>query len=142
MLLQTLLRRRQFIMTFTGRQSRRWSNQGVLNSVEENGKHFQHWKNYFESHSYISCIYFFFISKLFFPRKGERVGRVGATQLCTYRTEWTHSFVVLGSAFPPSFWLDLSSVAANSTPWLRFVNKQLVCFQAAGVFNYSTCMVI
>ena len=63
-------------MTFTGRQSRRWSNQGVLNSVEENGKHSQHWKNYFESHSYFSCIYFFFISKLFFPRKGERVGWV------------------------------------------------------------------
>ena len=67
---------------------------------------------------------------------------MGATQLCTYRTEWTHSFVVLGSTFPPSFWLDLSSVAANSTPWLRFVNKQLVCFQAAGVFNHSTCIVI
>ena len=130
-------------MTFTGRQSRRWSNRGALNSVEENGKHSQHWKNYFESHSYISCIYFFFISKLFFPRMGERGGGgAPATQLCTYRTEWTHSFVVLGSTFPPSFWLDLSSVAANSTPWLRFVNKQLVCFQAAGVFNHSTCIVI
>lgn len=62
-------------MTFTGRQSRRWSNRGALNNVEENGKHSQHWINYFESHSYISCIYFFFLfPNCFFHGRGKGWG--------------------------------------------------------------------
>lgn len=69
-------------MTFTGRQSRRWSNQGVLNSVEENGKHSQHWKNYFESHSYFSCIYFFLFPNCFFHGRGK--GRVGGCNTAVY----------------------------------------------------------
>lgn len=69
-------------MTFTGRQSRRWSNRGALNSVEENGKHSQHWKSYFESHSYISCINFFYFQIVFSTDLGK--GGVGGCNAAVY----------------------------------------------------------
>ena len=47
---------------------------------------------------------------------------------CTCKPE------VPGSSPPPCHWMDLSSVAPNSTP-ARFVNSQLVCLLPVGVFN-------
>ena len=53
---------------------------------------------------------------------------------------------VLGSSPPPCHYVDLSSVAPNSTP-ARFVNSQLVCLLPVGVFNeflfiYDICFLI
>ena len=41
---------------------------------------------------------------------------------------------VPGSSSPPCHWIDLSSVALNSTP-ASFVNRQQVCLLPAGIFN-------
>ena len=59
---------------------------------------------------------------------------------CTCKPE------VPGSSPPPCHWMDLSSVAPNSTP-ARFVNSQLVCLLPVGVFNeflfiYDICFLI
>ena len=48
---------------------------------------------------------------------------------------WTYNLVVLGSSPPLCHSLDLFSVALSSTPWLRFVNSQLVCLLPVGIFN-------
>ena len=49
---------------------------------------------------------------------------------------WTCNLVVPGSSPPLCNSLDLFSVAPNSTPWLRFVNSQLVCLLPVGIFNH------
>ena len=59
---------------------------------------------------------------------------------------WTCNPEVLGSSSPPCNWMDLSSVAQNSTP-ARFVNIQLVCLLSVGIFNkflliYDICFLI
>ena len=49
---------------------------------------------------------------------------------------WTCNLVVPGSSPPPCNSLDLFSVAPSSTPWLRFVNSQLVWLLPVGIFNH------
>ena len=49
---------------------------------------------------------------------------------------WTSNLVVPGSSPPPCYSLDLFSVAPSSTPWLQFVNSQLVCLQPVGIFKH------
>ena len=48
---------------------------------------------------------------------------------------WTCNLVVPGSSPPPCHSLDLFSVAPSSTPWLRFVNNQLVCLLPVGILT-------
>ena len=47
---------------------------------------------------------------------------------------WICNPEVPGSNPPPSHWMDLSSVAPNSTP-PRLVNSQLVCLPPVGILN-------
>ena len=50
---------------------------------------------------------------------------------------WICNVVVPGSSPPPCYSLDqFFSVAPSSTPWLRFVNSQLVCLLPVGIFNH------
>ena len=60
---------------------------------------------------------------------------------------WTCNLVVPGSSPSPCYSLDLFSVAPSSTPWLRFVNSQLVCLLPVGIFNhfmfvYNVCFIV
>ena len=53
-------------------------------------------------------------------------------------TEWLGRWtqVVPSSSPSPRYSLDLFSVTPSSTPWLRFVNSQLVCLLQVGIFNH------
>ena len=49
---------------------------------------------------------------------------------------WSYNLVVPGSSPLPCYSLDLFLVAPSSTPWLCFVNSQLVCLLLVRVFKH------
>ena len=48
---------------------------------------------------------------------------------------WACSLVFLGPGPPPHYLLDFFTVALSSTPWLHFINSQLVCLLPVGILN-------